>query len=70
MPKGEVTDFYKAAKVKEDETPIFSWVEYPDKATRDAANETMSQDSEMTNMEIPFGGSRMFWGGFEQVVNE
>jgi uncharacterized protein YbaA (DUF1428 family) len=70
VPKGEVTDFYKAAQVKEDETPIFSWIEYPDKATRDAANEKMSQDPEMSNMEMPFDSSRMFWGGFEQVVNE
>jgi len=30
----------------------------------------MSQDTEMANMEMPFDGSRMFWGGFEQVVNE
>ncbi len=49
---------------------IFSWVEYPDKATRDAANEKMSADPEMMNMEMPFDGKRMFWGGFEQVVSE
>jgi uncharacterized protein YbaA (DUF1428 family) len=70
VPEGEVTDFYKAAQVKDDETPIFSWIEYPDKATRDAANAKMSQDPEMADMELPFDGSRMFWGGFEQVVNE
>jgi uncharacterized protein YbaA (DUF1428 family) len=28
VPKGEVTDFYKAAQVRDDETPIFSWIEY------------------------------------------
>lgn len=70
VPKGEVTDFYKAAQVKDDETPIFSWIEYPDKATRDAANEKMRQDSEMANMEMPFDGARMFWGGFEQVLSQ
>ena len=70
VPKGEVTDFYRAVQAKDDETPIFSWVEYPDKATRDAANEKMSQDAEMMNMDMPFDGSRMFWGGFEQVVDE
>ena len=70
VPKGKVTDFYKAVQAKDDETPIFSWIEYPDKATRDAANEKMSQDSEMMNMEMPFDASRMFFGGFEQVVNE
>ena len=34
------------------------------------ANKKMNQDSEMANMEMPFDVSRMFWGGFEQVVNE
>ena len=41
-----------------------------DKATRDAANKQMSEDPNMAKMEMPFDGKRMFWGGFEQVVNE
>jgi uncharacterized protein YbaA (DUF1428 family) len=48
---------------------IFSWIEYPDKATRDAANEKMTADSD-TDMEMPFDAKRMFWGGFEPVVSE
>jgi uncharacterized protein YbaA (DUF1428 family) len=36
----------------------------------ETAKEKMSQDSEMMNMEMPFDASRMFWGGFEQVVNQ
>ena len=70
VPKGVLTDFYKATQAKEGETPIFSWVEYPDRATRDAANEKMRADSSMTSTPMPFDGKRMFWGGFEQVVNE
>jgi uncharacterized protein YbaA (DUF1428 family) len=69
VPKGEVTDFYKAVQAKEDETVIFSWIEYPNKATRDAANEKMAADSD-TDMEMPFDSKRMFWGGFEPVVSE
>lgn len=69
VPTGEVTDFYKAVQAREDETVIFSWIEYPDKATRDAANEKMAADSE-TDMEMPFDAKRMFWGGFEPVVSE
>ena len=69
VPKGEVTDFYKAVQAKEDETVIFSWIEYPDKATRDAANEKMAADSN-PDMEMPFDAKRMFWGGFEPVVSE
>ena len=70
MPRGEVTDFFRATQAKDDETVIFSWIEYPDKATRDAANEKMAADAEMMEMEMPFDGSRMFWGGFKPVVYE
>ena len=34
VPKGALTDFYKATQAKDDETPIFSWVEYPDARRR------------------------------------
>lgn len=70
VPKGALTDFYKATQAKEGETPVFSWVEYPDRATRDAANAKMQSDPNMAGMDMPFDGKRMFWGGFEQVVNE
>ena len=72
VPKGELTDFYKAAQAKDDESVIFSWIEYPDKATRDAANEKMADDPEMMEElgEMPFDGKRMIFGGFEQVIDE
>jgi uncharacterized protein YbaA (DUF1428 family) len=70
VPRGEVTDFFRATQAKDDETVIFSWIEYPDKATRDAANEKMSADSEAMEMEMPFDSRRMFWGGFEQVLDQ
>ena len=34
---GELTSFPMAVQKKEDETVVFSWIEWPDKATRDAA---------------------------------
>jgi len=70
VPKGALTDFYRATQAEEGEIPVFSWIEYPDKATRDAANEKMRADPAMGNNPMPFDGKRMFWGGFEQVVNE
>lgn len=70
VPKGALTDFYKATQARDDETVIFSWIEYPDRATRDAANKAMAADTEMANMEMPFDGKRMFWGGFEQILDE
>jgi uncharacterized protein YbaA (DUF1428 family) len=70
VPRGKVTDFYRATQAKDDETVIFSWIEYPDKATRDAANEKMAADPEAMQMEMPFDSGRMFWGGFQPVLDE
>jgi uncharacterized protein YbaA (DUF1428 family) len=69
VPHGELTDFYRAVQAKDDETVVFSWIEYPDKATRDSANEQMQSDPDMANMEMPFDMKRMFWGGFEQILD-
>lgn len=70
IPRGQLTDFYKATQARDDETPVFSWIEYPDKATRDAANRKMGEDPEMANMQMPFDGKRMFWGGFEVILDD
>jgi len=71
VPDGTITDFKSAVKAKPDEEIIFSWIEYPDKATRDKANEQMQDDPEMSNMsDMPFDGKRMIFAGFEPVVDE
>lgn len=72
VPRGEVTDFYGAVQATDDETVVFSWFEYPDKATRDAANEKMMSDERMEKMgeTMPFDGKRMIFGGFEAIVDE
>src|SRR5690554_4414268 len=64
VPRGKVTDFYGAVQAKEDEVVIFSWFEYPDKATRDAATEKMMSDPRMKQMgaDMPFDGKRMIVG--------
>lgn len=74
VPEGSVTDFRKAVQAKEDETVVFSWVEWPDKMTRDAAMaKMMSEDFSDERMDpqknpMPFDGKRMIFGGFEAVV--
>jgi uncharacterized protein YbaA (DUF1428 family) len=67
VPKGEVTDFYRAVQAKENESLVFSWVEWPDKATRDAAMTKMKDDERMKEP-MPFDGKRMIYGGFSPVV--
>ena len=72
VPEGKVTDFQRAVQAKDDETIVFSWFEYPDKATRDAANEKMMSDPRMKTMgeSMPFDGKRMIVGGFDSIVDE
>lgn len=72
IPDGKLTDFRKAVQAKDDETVVFSWFEYPDKAARDAANAKMMSDPRMEQMgnDMPFDGKRMIMGGFETIVDE
>lgn len=75
VPDGKVTDFRGAVKATADETVAFSWVEWPDKATRDAAmarmEELMATDARFdhTRTPMPFDGKRMIFGGFQAVVS-
>lgn len=71
VPRGKVNDFYGAVEAKGDETVLFSWIEYPDKAVRDAANKAMMEDTRFENMpEMPFDGQRMVWSGFETLLEK
>ena len=74
VPSGSTTDFRKAVKAKDDETVVLSWVEWPDKKTRDEAqvrmHELMKTDDRFnpeTNP-MPFDGKRMIYGGFSPIV--
>jgi uncharacterized protein YbaA (DUF1428 family) len=68
VPAGKVTDFQRAVQATADETIVFSWVEWPDKATRDAAMKKMEGDERMMAEPMPFDGKRMIFGGFTPVV--
>jgi uncharacterized protein YbaA (DUF1428 family) len=69
VPDGKVTDFRRAVDAKEGENVVFSFVEWPDKATRDAGWKTMMEDESMKSEPMPFDGKRMIYGGFEPIVD-
>ncbi|MEO6215853.1 MAG: DUF1428 family protein, partial [Sphingomonas sp.] len=54
-----------------DEKTVFSWVEWPDKATRDAGMAKVMADERMKPGDgMPFDGQRMIYGGFAPVVDQ
>lgn len=70
VPDGELTSFPKAVQAGEDETVVFSWTIWPDRATRDAAWQKMMSDPEIAAAmgEMPFDGKRLIYGGFEPIL--
>lgn len=78
VPDGKVTDFRRSVQATADETVAFSWIEWPDKTTRDTAMKAISEmmkdqdhlDPRMdqTTNPMPFDGKRLIFGGFTPVV--
>ena len=70
VPDGKVTSFPMAVKRRAGEAVVFSWIEWPDKATSDACFASMQTDPAWEAMwEMPFDGKRMIFGGFEPLVD-
>ncbi|OLF74077.1 RNA signal recognition particle [Maricaulis sp. W15] len=70
VPDGEVTSFPMAVKKADDETVVFSWIIWPDKAACDKAMQAMMEDPRMDPAKnpMPFDGKRMIFGGFDTVL--
>ena len=74
VPEGTITDFGKAVQATADESVVFSWIEWPDKETRDGAmQKMMSEDFKDDRMDMeknpmPFDGKRLIFGGFRPIV--
>jgi uncharacterized protein YbaA (DUF1428 family) len=70
VPEGQVTSFPMAVKRKDDETVVFSWIEWPSKDARTAAWEKVMKDPRMQpdKNPMPFDGKRLIFGGFEAIV--
>jgi uncharacterized protein YbaA (DUF1428 family) len=69
---GEVTSFPQSVNLKDDETVVFAYIVFNSRAHRDEVNAKVMSDprlAEMMDMKnMPFDGKRMFWGGFETLV--
>jgi uncharacterized protein YbaA (DUF1428 family) len=69
VPNGEVTDYRRAVQAQDGEEVVYSYIQWPDKATRDAGwARLMEEDSEQSTP-MPFDGKRMFWGGFRPILD-
>ncbi len=73
VKSGKVTSFPQSVKLKRGETVIFAWIVYRSRAQRDRVNEKVMADPRLAEMMAPdaqpFDTSRMFWGGFEVIVD-
>lgn len=72
VPEGKVTSFTMAVKRQDDESVVFSWVTWPDKAARDAGMKRFMEDPRIQALgpeSMPFDGQRMIFGGFEVIVD-
>jgi uncharacterized protein YbaA (DUF1428 family) len=70
VPEGKLNSMHTAILRQKDETVVFSWITWPDKATRDAGMQKVFADPRLqpeTNP-MPFDGKRMIFGGFETIV--
>src|SRR3546814_11629704 len=69
VPVGKLNDFRTAVQAGEGEEIVFSWFDYPDRATRDAADEQMMTDPRACAMGdiAPLDGTRMIVGGFASL---
>lgn len=68
---GEVTSFPQSVKLKPGEKVAFSWIVYESREHRDRVLEAVMKDPRIADMDpksMPFDAKRMFWGGFETIV--
>ena len=70
VPEGKLTSFPMAVKCEEDETVVFSWIEWQSKEARDAGwAKIMADPRTNPGKPMPFDGRRVIYGGFLPIVD-
>jgi uncharacterized protein YbaA (DUF1428 family) len=71
VPEGKRTSFPLAVQREPGESVVFSWVEWPDRAARDAGMEKVFADPRMQPAAnpMPFDGKRLIYGGFTVLLD-
>ena len=73
VKKGKLTSFPQSVKLKRGETVVFAYVVYRSRAHRDKVNKKAMNDPRLADFmdpaNVPFDTKRMFWGGFDVMVD-
>ncbi|QXT39013.1 DUF1428 domain-containing protein [Gymnodinialimonas ceratoperidinii] len=71
MDQGDITSFPRAVRAAEDEAIVFSWMEFPDKATAEAAHKAVWEDPAMAEImsDDLVDGKRMIMGSFDLLLD-
>ncbi len=69
VPEGKLTSFPLAVQRKPDETVVFSWIVWPSRSVRDDGMKKVMDDARMKDMDMPFDGKRLIYGGFEVILD-
>ncbi len=68
---GKVNDMRTAVLAQDGEDTVFSWIEWPDKATRDVGWQKLMADERMKMPENnPMEGARMIYGGYSVILDK
>ncbi|WP_136652052.1 DUF1428 domain-containing protein [Paracoccus aeridis] len=71
VPRGKLTDMYRAVDARDGEVVVMSWSAWPDRATAEEAWRGMAAGMEAGQdmPDMPFDGKRMIWAGFEPLFD-
>lgn len=69
VPDGKLTDFKGAVQAGAGETVVFGWIEWSDKAARDAAWGALMQDARMREHPPVWNGPLAIFGGFAPIFD-